>query len=257
MGVTPELQSRTTQNADADALAPRHWRLTIPAGATGDYRLAQLDDYARRRRSALPWQPPLRLNLRARVSQVELAGTWGFGFWNDPFGASLGLGGAARRLPALPNAAWFFYASPPNYLALRDVHPARGFLAATFCSTNIPAPLLILGAPLLPLLAWPFAARHLRRMGRRFVEEDAARLETDPTAWHTYGLEWQADRVRFLVDGEPCWETAIVPRPPLGLVLWIDNQYAAFPPTGRLRTGSLPNPESAWLELADVEVETP
>jgi hypothetical protein len=43
----------------------------------------------------------------------------------------------------------------------------------------------------------------------------------------------------------------------LGLVLWIDNQYAAFPPTGRLRIGSLLNPESAWLELADVEVETP
>ena len=257
MTVTPELQRRITQSATVLAVAPGHWRLTVPAGSSGRYRLAQLDDYQRRRRSAFPWRPPLRLNLRARVSHATLPGTWGFGLWNDPFTLSMGLGGTAHRLPALPNAAWFFYASASNYLALRDTHPAHGFLAATFSSANIPVPLLAVATPALPLLAWPLPARHLRQLARRLVQEDAAQLKTEPTAWHTYGLEWRADRMCFFLDGDPCCDTTIAPRPPLGLVLWIDNQYAAFPPTGRLRFGRLANPEAAWLELADIEVQTP
>ena len=84
--------------------------------------------------------------------------------------------------------------------------------------------------------------------------EDAAALSLDPTAWHAYALEWQADGVRFEVDGAVALETAQVPRAPLGLVLWIDNQYAAFPPQGTLRFGTLANPEPAWLELAEIEV---
>jgi len=38
-------------------------------------------------------------------------------------------------------------------------------------------------------------------------------------------------------------------------VLWIDNQFAAFPPSGRLGTGTLATLEPAWLELADLDVE--
>ena len=238
------------------ALAPGHWRLSIPSGPGGRFRLAQLDDYLPHPRSAFRWRPPLRLQLRARASHTGLPGTWGFGFWNDPFSVSMGLGGTARRLPALPNAAWFFHASPPNYLALRDTHPANGFLAATFSSLRVPAPLLALGVPVLPLLAWPLAARYLRRLACKFVREDAARLETDPDAWHAYVLEWRAHGVRFSLDGALCLETATAPRFPLGLVLWIDSQYAAFPPTGRLRLGTLPVPECAWLDVADIEVAT-
>ncbi len=256
MRVRPELGRRTTQDAAVRPVGPGHWRLIIPEGPAGRYRLAQLDDYLHRRRSAFPWRPPLRLNLRARVSDAALPGTWGFGLWNDPFNMSMGLGGTARRLPALPDTAWFFYASSPNYLALWDTHPAHGFLASTFSSTDIPVLLLAMGSPVAPLLAWPRAAAKLRRLARRFVREDAARLEIDPVAWHTYCLEWRADRVRFLLDGELRFETTTAPRAPLGLVLWIDNQYVAFPPTGRLRFGRLPNPEPAWLELADLEMTT-
>jgi hypothetical protein len=50
------------------------------------------------------------------------------------------------RLPALPNTAWFFFASPPNYLSLRDDLPAQGALAAVFRSPRLPASLLVLGA---------------------------------------------------------------------------------------------------------------
>jgi hypothetical protein len=227
--------------------------LRIPGGPGGSYRLAQLDDYASLPRSRFLWRPPVRLEVRARVSEADLPGTWGFGLWNDPFTASLGLAGTARRLPALPQAAWFFYASPPNHLALHDTHPAQGLLAATFASWRIPALALAAALPVLPLLAWPLTARWLRRAMRWFVSEDAARLHLDPTQWHTYRLEWGADAVSFFVDGESGFTTKVAPQGPLGLVLWIDNQYAAFPPDGRLRFGTLAN-ESAELELADLVV---
>jgi len=58
--------------------------------------------------------PPCTFSLHARLSGTDLPGTWGFGLWNDPFGLSLGFGGQAARLPALPQAAWFMHASPPN-----------------------------------------------------------------------------------------------------------------------------------------------
>jgi len=253
--MTPDLEGRATPGAEVALLAPGHWLLSIPAGPAGQYRLAQLDDYMRLPRAALRWRPPLRLSLRARASGSSLPGTWGFGFWNDPFSARLGVGGTARRLPALPNAAWFFHASPPNYLALHDRHPAQGLLAATFAAPTLPAPALALVAPALPLLAWPPTGRLLRRLAARYVGEDAARLTLDPTVWHSYAVEWRAEGVRFAIDGQAAFETATSPRGPLGLVLWIDNQYAAFPPDGRLRFGNLANPKPAWLELAGVAVE--
>ncbi len=249
-----ELRERRVPGAQIETMGPGHWRLSIPAGPAGRYRWAQLDDYMHRSRSAFAWRPPVRLTLRARVSHVALPGTWGFGFWNDPFSASLGLGGMARRAPALPRAAWFFHASPPNYLAVHDSHPAQGFLAATFASPAIPAPMLAVAAPALLLLGWPPAARRLRRLAGRLIREDATQLALDTTAWHSYELEWRADRVRFIADGVPACETAVALGGPLGLVLWIDNQYAAFPPAGPLRFGTLSNPEPAWLELADVAV---
>ena len=230
-------------------------RLSIPVGPGEAYRVAQLDDYLRRGRSQFPWQAPCRLSLRARVSSAAVAGTWGFGVWNDPFNLSLGLGGSVRRFPALPNAAWFFFASPPNYLSLRDELPAQGFLAATFRSPLFPALLLALGAPFLPLLAWPWAARLLRPLGRRLVQQDAAQLSIDPTEWHSYTLEWQAQRVLFQVDGQAILETPVSPRGRLGLVLWIDNQYAAFTPQGGLRFGRLPTLEPAWLDLDNIQLE--
>jgi hypothetical protein len=40
----------------------------------------------------------------------------------------------------------------------------------------------------------------------------------------------------------------------MGLVLWIDNQFAAFPPDGKVRFGSLENPEPVWMELSAISV---
>jgi len=227
---------------------PAAWRLELPAGPGGSYRLAQLDDYRKLARRAFPWRPPVTLSMKARASAKSLPGTWGYGLWNDPFGMGVAQGGGLR-LPALPNAAWFFFASPPNYLSLRDDLPAQGALAATFRSPRWPSPLLLLGAPLLPLSLLPPAMRWLRRWARRIVRQDAVDLPVDPTEWHDYALEWGPEQVTFRLDGEALLATEIVPAGPLGLVLWVDNQYAALPPDGRLRYGTLSNPQPAWIEI--------
>jgi hypothetical protein len=39
----------------------------------------------------------------------------------------------------------------------------------------------------------------------------------------------------------------------LGLTLWIDNQYAAWRPDGKIGFGVLGN-EEAWLEIADLNL---
>lgn len=213
------------------------------------YRGAQLDDHFGLARSHFPWHPPFTLDLRARVSTPDWPGTWGFGVWNDPFSASLGLGGMHNRLPTFPDAAWFFFASPPNYLSFRDDLPAQGFLAATFRSSRLPTPLFALGAPALPLLAWRPFARLARRLASRFIRQDSACLDTDPTLWHTYTVDWRSHLVRFFIDQQQVFETPVSPHGPLGLVLWIDNQFAAFTPQGSLSLGTLSTPQTGWLEL--------
>jgi hypothetical protein len=243
------LQTRTTPGAAVEQIDTTSWRFTLPPGPAGQYRWAQLDDYLHLPRSRFLWNPPFELRLRARVSAADLPGTWGFGLWNDPFNLSLGIGGTARRLPAMPNAAWFFYASPPNHLAFREGHPAEGLLAATFRSPLWPAWVLALGAAALPLLAWPVTARLLRRAASRVIAEDAALVPLDPTDWHDYHLIWEAGQVRFAVDGTFVYETSTSPNGKLGLVIWIDNQYAAFLADGRVRTGTLAYDREAWLEV--------
>jgi hypothetical protein len=251
LALSPRVQAGGQVNHDltADVL-----RLSIPSGPAGQYRWAQLDDYAALPRGRFLWTPPISLSLDARISAPDLPGTWGFGFWNDPFQASLGLGGTARRLPALPNAAWYFYASPPNYLAFRDDLPAQGLLAATFRAPLLPAPLLAAGLPLLPFLKWPWAARKLRRMAARLIHQASALLVVDCTQWHHYQLDWGKDQTAFCVDEEVVLETTVSPLGRGGLVLWIDNQYAAFTPEGRVGFGMLGCGAESWLELRNMAI---
>jgi hypothetical protein len=98
-------------------------------------------------------------------------------------------------------------------------------------------------------LAWPAAARLLRRLAARIVAEDAVLLDVDVTQWRHFRLEWLEGAVRFWVDGSLAFETPSSPHGKLGLVIWIDNQFASFPPDGRLRSGTLANPQESWLEV--------
>lgn len=245
----PVLQPRVSGGGKVTQNEENTWRLELPSGPRGKYRLAQLDDYSGSARQNFLWEAPFQIRLKARASASEIPGTWGFGVWNDPFSASLGLGGADRRLPALPEAAWFFFASPQNYLSFRDDLPAQGFLAATFRSARIPTVLLAVGSPFLAGLLLPPVSRLMRRAARRLIQQDATLVGVDPTAWHMYCLEWQEERVRLEVDEVAVLETGVAPCGRLGLVLWVDNQFAAWTPDGRVRMGSLENPEPSWIEL--------
>jgi len=217
------------------------------------YRLAQLDNYSSLARGAFPHRPPLTLRLRARCSQASLPGTWGFGFWNDPFGFSLGFGGRPGRLPALPNAAWFFFASPENHLALHRNQPSHGALVGSFRARHLPAILMAPAAVALPLLWLPAASRGFRKLAASMVQQDWKELALAPTTWHEYGIQWRKDQAIFSVDGELV-HVAFAPQPPLGLVLWLDNQYAAWRPDGRFGYGTLATPPDCWVELCDLQI---
>ena len=241
-------------------LTPRHspaanvkpiqngWRLEIPAGETSAYRLAQLDDYGTLPRGRFPSRPPVTMSLRARASSGLIPGTWGFGLWNDPFGFSLGFGGSPLRLPALPNALWFFHASEENWLSFSE-QPGNGFLAQSFRSPLFDIRLF------LTALALPFSRKAARRQLSRVIREDGVRVQADPAGWHLYRLEWSLKRVVCEVDNVRVLETSVSPRGPLGVVIWIDNQFAAFTPQGNITAGTLMGP-AAWIEIADLEIRT-
>ena len=199
-----------------------HYLLSVPAGKADQYRLAQLDDYAQLTRSKFPLRPPRTLSLSARTSSDSIPGTWGFGFWNDPFGMSLGFGGNPFRMPALPNAVWFFGASEENYLSFRasttngvtnathSAHAERGckWISCSdlsFAAVSSTADPCGVGAPLFAQDNAAVVGKCDRRGWRPIMEssgspEPGANSWTpgvDPTQWHRYSLDWREKRISF------------------------------------------------------------
>lgn len=216
------------------------------------YTDAQIDDYQGLPRRGFLWRPPLTLTVRARFSHQsgELNGTAGFGFWNDPFVMT------GRRLPTLPRAIWFFYASSPSDMKL-DLHtPGHGWKAATLDALRLPFFLLAPTAPVAMLLMnirpmyralWP--------IGQRAMGVSEAALEVSMTEWHTYVIDWGANTARFSVDDELKLETPSSPGGPLGFVMWLDNQYAVVKPWGRFGYGLLEAPGRQWMEVDTLAIE--
>jgi hypothetical protein len=179
-----------------------------------------------------------------------LLGTAGFGFWNAPFGDP------TVRRPALPQAVWFFYASPPNDLPLAPDGPGRGWFAATLHAVSwsavsmIPlAPFVVLGnrSARLRRHLWPWVQR---RLGISF-----APIKVNMTEWHDYRLEWRADGCSFWVDDYPLLQTPHCPTGPLGFVCWLDNQYMIVTSCGRVASGVLATAFRQWLEMGELEIK--
>ncbi len=152
------------------------------------------------------------------------------------------------RLPALPNAAWFFYASSHNHLSFQDNKPAKGFLTQCFRSPTFDWRLAWI--PLLLI----FQRKSARRMFGRIIEEDSALVGLDVTQWQNYELEWGVEGTMFRVNNKMVLASPISPKPPLGVVIWMDNQYAAFTPDGKIGIGVLDHPDPAWLEIRALEI---
>ncbi len=228
-------------------------RLSIPPTLRG-YGDAQLDDTAGLARSKLAWRPPVRLQVRARASHPQPHGTLGFGFWNDPFAFSWGLGGAGR-LPAPPRALWFFFGSPPNDFSFVPGGTGFGWRAMSIDTPAIPS------IALAPLAASAVLFSRLRFLRRRVLRAVIGRvlasermLDARLDEWHAYSIEWEALRAIFRVDGQIVLE-AVPPRSPLGLVIWIDNQFAVVSPEKGFAFGTIPTSAEQWLEIQGLTLE--
>ncbi len=227
------------------------WRFVNDPRGEG-YTDAQIDDYQRLRRHDFRWRAPLTLSVRARFSHPagELVGTAGFGFWNDPFLMT------GARLPALPRAIWFFYASPHSALKL-DLHvPGHGWKAATIDAIRLPFFLLAPTAPLaVPLMNVRPLYRVLWPVGQWTIGVSEALIDVDMTAWHTYRLDWGVHRACFTVDETVVLDCGTPPRGPLGFVAWIDNQAMMATPWGQFGWRALPLPQRQWMEIGGLHIQ--
>jgi hypothetical protein len=216
------------------------------------YSDAQIDDYQGLPRRRFHWRPPLKLTVRARFSHPsgQLKGTAGFGFWNDPFMMT------GARMPTLPRAIWFFYGSPPSNIKLDMDTPGHGWKASAVDALR---PVAMPLAPLAPLVVLlmnlPLLYRALWPPIQRAINVREAIVEEAMTGWHTYILEWDTQRARFSVDGEPVLSDAPSPRGPLGFVMWLDNQYMVATPWGRFRWGLLDTPGQQWMQVDSLAIE--
>ena len=258
----------------------RHWRVSTPGGGIARveqsvlrlelpqasrrrYSNAQIDSHRSGSQAKRLWQPPLRLEVRARTShpvqpadqvsepetgpQRYLRGTAGFGFWNEPLTMAGGW-------PKLPDAVWFFAASEPSSMRLLPDSPGRGWKAQMVRSHRWGAFIAGVGAAGAIVGTWlggseQTALRSIQRMtGAR-----EALLEVNTTEWHDYVIDWQADTVQYWVDGSRVLEALRPPGEPLVFVAWIDNQYAIVSPRGAIRFG-LVDCGVQWLELDNIRI---
>lgn len=242
------------------AIADSALRMSFDSAQQGHYTDAQIDDYGRLARSAFPWKPPLRMEMRARSSLPAatlsshgdspdfLRGTAGFGFWNYPFSVR-------GDILMLPESVWFFYASPPSNMALvpgipgfgwkaQVIHSMRpGTLAATI-PMALTAGLGLLTGEIRPASRWM----------QRLTGAREALIRADMTSWHTYVLEWRRDEALFRVDDQLVLQASAPPTRPLGFVAWLDNQYAIATPRGMLRFGAIASGPQ-WFEMDFVRIE--
>src|SRR6266516_1719079 len=203
---------------------------------------------------------PLRMEVRARsslpaasaTSSVEstsiLRGTAGFGFWNYPFSVR-------GDILMLPEAIWFFYASPPSNMALVPHIPGWGWKAQVVHSMRPEA--LAATVPMGLTATWARLTGH-RQMAAHWLQKLTGTQEVLlPVAmerWHTYALEWRQSEARFWVDDTLVLQALRPPARPLGFVAWLDNQYAIVTPRGTLRFGTVASgPE--WFVIDSVKIE--
>jgi hypothetical protein len=242
------------------AIAESCLRMSFEAAQRGQYTDAQIDDYGSLRRAKFPWEPPVRLQVRARASLPAatpanasgeanfLRGTAGFGFWNYPFSVR-------GDILMLPEAVWFFYASPPSNMALVPGKPGFGWKAQV---VHCMRPAAFFSA--LPLAATAILGRingetrSAARWMQRVTGAQEAVLDSDMTGWHIYALDWYPDAATFRVDGELVLRAPGPPTRPLGFVAWLDNQFAIATPRGDFHFGTL-NCGPQWMELDSVKIE--
>jgi hypothetical protein len=234
-------------------------RMGFAGAHEGHYIDAQIDDYGHLPRAQFPWRPPLRMHVEARSSLPAatagsdttsnvLRGTAGFGFWNYPFSVR-------GDILMLPEAVWFFYASPPSNMALVPGVPGWGWKAQVVHAMRPGALLATVPMALSTSLALLTGkTRPAARWMQRLTGAHETLLDADLTTWHSYTLEWREQEARFLVDGLEVLRAPNPPTRPLGFVAWLDNQFAIATPRGKLRFGTVSSGPQ-WFEIAKLSIE--
>jgi hypothetical protein len=179
--------------------------------------------------------------------EAVLSGTAGFGFWNYPFSVR-------GDVLMLPDAVWFFYASPPSNMALVPGTPGWGWKAQVVHSMRPGA--LVAALPTALSTGWGRLTGETRPAARwlqRLSGAHEAMLNVELTQWRTYVIEWHAATVTFRVDNELVLRVPNPPTRPLGFVAWLDNQYAIVTPRGVFRMGTVASGPQ-WFELERVAI---
>lgn len=87
----------------------------------------------------------------------------------------------------------------------------------------------------------------------KVIHQSGLPIALDATCWHSYCIELNNKQCVFSVDDLEVFTSTTPPHPPLGLVIWIDNQYAAWHPNGKIGYGFLENAPS-WMEIKDMTI---
>ncbi len=242
----PELVVTETGNGRVTREPGGVLRLDVPTAGVTQYSNAQVASYHSAR--DFRYSPPLRLEVKARA-EGELRGTAGFGFWNHPFAPG-------ERGWRLPKTAWFFHGSPPNNMALAAGVPGSGWKAATLDATRWQFLALLPTAPVgVLLMRIPALYRRLWGIGQRAIGVSEYHLgEGLLREPHTYALEWRRDGLDFFVDGVRVHQTPTAPPGRLGLIAWVDNQYAVVTPQGQFGFGLVAAPEPQALVLEHLSI---
>jgi hypothetical protein len=114
-------------------------------------------------------------------------------------------------------------------------------------------------APLAAAAAMAGRVAPLRRivfsLAEHFYRAAETLIPADPRMWHRYEIDWRLDSAQFRVDDSLVLSTPATPLPPLGLILWIDNQYALASPSKAFGFGVQGVGTDQWLEITDLKVE--
>lgn len=251
--------TQTTIGEGTLAIIDSALRMSLAETSQDRYSDAQIDDYGQLARAHFPWCPPLRMVVEARASlpaaqahhspeSAVLRGTAGFGFWNYPFSVR-------GDILMLPEAVWFFYASPPSNMALVPDIPGWGWKAQVVHTMRPGALLSTLPMALSTSLALVTGVtRPAERWMQRLSGAQEALLPADLTTWQRYSLEWRSQEALFFVNDELVLQAPHPPTRPLGFVTWLDNQFAIATPRGVLRFGTV-STGAQWFEITRLRIE--
>ncbi len=222
-------------------------RLVVDGAVAGDLSDAEIDDHRTAPRWNLKWNPPLTMTIRARFSHPagELAGTAGFGFWNDPFDW-------VGNVESPPNALWFFYASPHSDMAfVRDV-AGHGWKAGMLNGGKADRLTMAVGNFVFKI---PGMSKFVFALAETRMNAAEHVMSLDMTQWHEYILEWGIREAIFRVDGREVLRVKNPPRVPLGFVAWVDNNATSMGPGKDFDFKRIAINQRQWMELSCVRIE--